>query len=375
MQNSGNKFLESFRRITSAGNYIPEIDGLRFVAIFWVVVWMHLPTMLDKHLFGGSLFSNHYAFAVMIEGGNGVSLFFMVSGFILSLPFINERLNNGKKVVLSQYYLRRLTRLEPPYLVALIIAFLATMLAKNYSFADMLPHFGASAVYMHNVIYDSASPILGVAWSLEVEVQFYLLAPFFCFVFLISNSIFRRVLLFLLIILFALYAWKQNFVQPTILPHFLCYFLAGMLLADLYMLKHRPLLNNRLGFVLGILIFVGSPFIISVNLFSLFILKFALFICAFYLVLFNERLKHIFQNRYLTLVGGMCYSIYLLHTLIISALFNGLKQWDTLGGIAGIIFYTAIAIAAVLIISAIFYKLVEQPCMRKGWWLRKRSFK
>ena len=51
MQNSGNKFLESFRRITSAGNYIPEIDGLRFVAIFWVVVWMHLPTMLDKHLF------------------------------------------------------------------------------------------------------------------------------------------------------------------------------------------------------------------------------------------------------------------------------------------------------------------------------------
>ena len=164
-------------------------------------------------------------------------------------------------------------------------------------------------------------------------------------------------------------------MQPAILPHFLCYFLAGMLLADLYMLKHRPLLNNRLGFVLGILIFVGSPFIISVNLFSLFILKFALFICAFYLVLFNERLKIIFQNRYLTLIGGMCYSIYLLHTLIISALFNGLKQWGTLGGVAGIIFYTAIAIAAVLIISAIFYKLVEQPCMRKGWWLRKRPFK
>ena len=370
MQNSGNKFLESFRRITSAGNYIPEIDGLRFVAIFWVVVWMHLPTTLDKHLFGGSLFSNHYANAVMLEGGNGVSLFFMVSGFILSLPFINEKMKNGNKVLLSQYYLRRLTRLEPPYLVALIIAFFATMLAKNYSFADMLPHFGASAVYMHNVIYDSASPILGVACSLEIEVQFYLLAPFLCFVFLIRNPIFRRAILFLLIIMFALYAWKQSFEQPAILPHFLCYFLAGMLLADLYMLKHRPVLNNRLGFGLGILIFVGSPFIISVNLFSLFILKFALLICAFYLVLFNDRLKFFFQNRYLTLVGGMCYSIYLLHTLIISALFNGLKELETIGGVAGIIFYAAIAITAVLIISAIFYKLVEQPCMRKGWWRR-----
>jgi len=51
-------------------------------------------------------------------------------------------------------------------------------------------------------------------------------------------------------------------------------------------------------------------------------------------------------------------------------LFNGLKELETIGGVAGIIFYAAIAITAVLIISAIFYKLVEQPCMRKGWWRR-----
>jgi peptidoglycan/LPS O-acetylase OafA/YrhL len=141
--------------------------------------------------------------------------------------------------------------------------------------------------------------------------------------------------------------------------------LAGMLLADLYMLKHRPLLNNRLGFVLGILIFVGSPFIISVNLFSLFILKFALFICAFYLVLFNERLKHHFSKP----ISYACRGYVLFHLFITH--FNYIRivqRFKTMGhpwGHSRYYFYTAIAIAAVLIISAIFYKLVEQPCMRK----------
>src|SRR5688572_8689487 len=284
------KFLEKFRRITSGGNYIPEIDGLRFVAIFWVVAWMHLPTMMNEHLFNGNLLMNTYIAAVVMQGGQGVPFFFMISGFILALPFIKEKVPGNPKVSLRKYYLRRLTRLEPPYLAALLLAFLLLVFYKGESFNEQLPHLGASAVYMHNVIYDSASSVLGVAWSLEVEIQFYLLAPFLCFIFLIRQKLFRRVLLVVLILLSAWYAWESLWKHPIILPKFICYFFCGMLLADLYASRHQSVLNNSLGLVAGLVILIGLPFLISHSPW-LALANFFLMFAAFYLVLFNEGLR------------------------------------------------------------------------------------
>jgi peptidoglycan/LPS O-acetylase OafA/YrhL len=370
MQKSFSTFLEKFRRITSAGNYIPEIDGLRFVAIFWVVAWMHLPTMLNEHLFNGQLLQNMYAKSVVLEGGQGVPLFFMISGFILSLPFIKQRLQQGKQVSLKQYYLRRLTRLEPPYLVALLIAFLLIVFADGKSFSDYLPHLGASSVYMHNIVYNSSSAVLGVAWSLEVEVQFYVLAPFLCFIFLIKNNAIRRGTLMAGIVLFAVYAWYTLWKQPVILPNFLCYFLCGMLLGDLYESKHRSLMNNTSGLLAGIAVFAGLPFIISLHYPALYMLKIVLLFFAFYMVLFNDKLKQLFSGQLITIIGGMCYSIYLLHTLVMSGTLRWLKTVPGITGIAAVIIYSSLLLIAVLVISALFYKLVEQPCMKKGWWRR-----
>lgn len=93
---------------------------------------------------------------------------------------------------------------------------------------------------------------------------------------------------------------------------------------------------------------------------------------AFYLVLFNARLRQFFSKQIITIIGGMCYSIYLLHTLIISGSLHLLKQMPIISGPVGIIFYVIILLAAVLLVSAAFYRWVEQPCMRKGWWKRAR---
>ena len=103
---------------------MPEIDGLRFIAICWVVVLMHLSNIIDTNLYNNQLISNSFIAKMVLEGGNGVSFFFMISGFILALPFLREKLYQGKKVSLKKYYLRRLTRLEPPYIAALLIAFI-----------------------------------------------------------------------------------------------------------------------------------------------------------------------------------------------------------------------------------------------------------
>lgn len=361
-------FIEKFRRITSGGNYIPEIDGLRFMAIFWVAVWMHLPTMLNEHLFNGSLLANKYAAAVVLEGGQGVPFFFMISGFILALPFIREKTPGGQPVSLKKYYLRRLTRLEPPYLAALLIAFLLLVFYKGDSFNDQLPHLAASSVYVHNVVYNSASSVLGVAWSLEVEVQFYILAPFLCFIFLIKQQLIRRLLLALLIVLSALYAWNSLWQQPSILPNFICYFFSGMLLADLYSGGHKLKLSYSIGFAAGAIILLGLPFIISLHSVWLFLLKILLLFAAFYFVLFNDGLKKLMSRQWITIIGGMCYSIYLLHVLIMSGMLQWLNSLPLLHGPLAVIIYGVVLVAAVLLFSAVFYRLIEQPCMRRDWW-------
>src|SRR6202008_4846185 len=116
-------------------------------------------------LFNSKLFSNPYIVAVLLEGGHGVSFFFMISGFILALPFIKEKMTVGSPVSLKKYYLRRLTRLEPPYLAALLIAVVLLVFVKGQSFTGLLPNLGASSVYIHNIISTNPSSVLGLAWS------------------------------------------------------------------------------------------------------------------------------------------------------------------------------------------------------------------
>lgn len=361
-------YLEKFRRVTSSENYIPEIDGLRFVAIFWVVVWMHLPNIINNHLFQNQLWKSTYLSSVFIEGGYGVSLFFMISGFVLALPFIKDNLYQGKTVSLKQYYHRRLTRLEPPYLVALVIAYISYVLLKGYSFSDLLPELGASAIYMHNIIFGSSSAFLGVAWSLEIEVQFYILAPLLCTIFFLKNLILRRFILMFGIIAFSFYAWVRMWQLPAILPYFLCYFLMGILLADLYCSKHKAILNNKVGQIVGIVLLLAFPFITPITTLGFFFLKLAILVGIFYFVLFNKYLKKNFSNRLITIIGGMCYSIYLLHTMIFSAILKYIHPFTNNLSYLGILLVATCLLISVLVISAAFYRLVEQPFMRKEWW-------
>ena len=85
-------------RITTSGNFIPEIDGLRFIAIISVVLF-HLYGFISEK--DSSVYSMDYNFdfiANFLKNGNfGVELFFVLSGFILGLPFAKHYLKDGKK--------------------------------------------------------------------------------------------------------------------------------------------------------------------------------------------------------------------------------------------------------------------------------------
>lgn len=187
------ELAKRFARETSTGRFIPQLDGLRFIAITMVVLF---------HLNGYVASYSPIAFSrppdqdvlsrLLVHGHYGVQFFFIISGFILALPFASHHIHQTPKIDLSAYYVRRLTRLEPPYLLSLILLCALAVLLKGRELSTLLPHLAAGLVYLHTVVYGTANPVNAVAWSLEIEVQFYLIVPLLTKLFAIRGQLRRR---------------------------------------------------------------------------------------------------------------------------------------------------------------------------------------
>lgn len=301
-----------------------------------------------------------------MEGGYGVALFFMISGFILSLPFARVHFDNDankKKINLKSYYLRRLVRLEPPYIIALIIFFIGNVwVLGKYDFKELLPHFFASAFYLHNTLYDSFSYVLPIAWSLEIEVQFYLLAPLLCCIYLIRSKYLRWCIYILVIIASGMY--NYNPVMGNLVK-FICYFALGMLVTDLYCNKEKFIDSSNWCFFIGIISLLVIVFVPTLNSMTGYWVKFFFGTVFFYTVMTNKRMKQIFSGTFLTITGGMCYSIYLLHFGVLSALGYLLKSGDfSLSNVYLIPLYFILFAACILIISATYFLIIEKPFMK-----------
>src|SRR5688500_17963987 len=109
------------RRITTSGAYKAEIDGLRFWAIFPVVLWHGVQRISRAQ---PHLSVNEQSMMLWVpEAGVGVMLFLAISGFIISMQFIRSRAL-GREMDLRAYFYRRVTRIEPPYLLLLVTTYI-----------------------------------------------------------------------------------------------------------------------------------------------------------------------------------------------------------------------------------------------------------
>ena len=227
-------------RETSSGRFIPQMDGLRFVAIGMVILFHLSGYLLAKSALhhSGSLPQSDWLAQIALVGFRGVELFFVISGFILALPFAAHHLKNAPPVSLRKYYLRRLTRLEPPYVVTVLVLFFLAVWIQGQTAANLYPHLAASIFYLHNLIYGSPSRVIGVAWSLEIEVQFYVLVPLLTLLFAIRRRWVRRLSVVTLILgllsMQSLLLPQSGRVSLSILAY-LQFFMIGFLLADIFL--------------------------------------------------------------------------------------------------------------------------------------------
>ena len=246
--------LQRFRRVTSSGRFIPQIDGLRFVAILTVYLYHLNGFLLERGEPTPGDPSRHWVTRTLEHGHYGVQLFFVISGFVLALPFASHYLCGSKPVSLRAYFLRRLTRLEPPYVLSMLLFFSLLVLQLGHSARELVPHLTASLLYLHNIAYGAGSPINAVAWSLEVEIQFYVLVPLLAGLFTVSNPRLRRAgiaaLICVAVIFQAIFVSPDRFRLDRSILGQLQFFLVGFLLADVYLTEWRS--NPESAFSLGL---------------------------------------------------------------------------------------------------------------------------
>lgn len=162
--------------------FFPNLNGIRFIAALMVIV-EHLET--SKRYFG---LRSWYRTETNL-GGLGVTLFFVLSGFLITYLLLSEK-RDFNTISLREFYIRRILRIWPLYYLVIVIGFFIVPyflpvlhVAEGYNslwdsyYARLL----LDLFFLPNVTLLCFSPMLFLSpiWSIGVEEQFYLMWPLF----------------------------------------------------------------------------------------------------------------------------------------------------------------------------------------------------
>jgi peptidoglycan/LPS O-acetylase OafA/YrhL len=136
-----------------AGGTIPALDGFRAIAIIFVML-------------------SHIGMERMVPGQFGVTLFFFLSGYLITTLLRREFMRDGT-IKLKAFYLRRMVRIIPPMYLAIALGAVCSWAGLIYELD--FTGLGYDLLFLTNYFPVSGTPI-GL-WSLAVEEHFYLLFP------------------------------------------------------------------------------------------------------------------------------------------------------------------------------------------------------
>lgn len=389
------------RRTTAGSSYRPEIDGLRFFAIMFVIIGHMVERIVrfQTHISEPTPSASRL-YSVLAEPGSGVYLFFAISGFIIANQYLRKKPMPFDASYLKSYFLRRLLRIEPPYFLLLIGSYLL-ITATGYipdgvNRFDVQPEslsvsLFASLFYIHGPYFGTFPRLFPPGWSLEMEVQFYLLAPlFFCVLYFVRNVALRRIIdiIFLIIGFFSAAYWSvpRNamtgpFHYENSILLFFVFFWVGVVIASeqdalrkfvgrvpLPLMQTMPWIGAAAIFFAEKLVNDGHGLAFFVQLIG---------IGLTFLGVLDDRssFKKFCSLPWISLLGGACYSIYLVHLQILQVaskiliVYLDVENWFVVLAIC-----TAVLLPLVLLGGMAFYTVVERTFMIPDWPSRFWSF-
>jgi peptidoglycan/LPS O-acetylase OafA/YrhL len=311
-----------------ANNRLPGVDGLRAVAALWVVLF-HIQA------FSGAKFPYIPGLDLFLRSGStGVSLFLVLSGFCLYLPFAGGRTG---RFGTRDFLLRRCRRLMPAYYVSLVFAVALDLATTSWLGSTDVSFFGTTwqtlthATFMHTLFPSTFYALNGAYWSLGLEWQLYLGLPLL--VWGVRRFGLRKTVLaaivcnvaYRLILALAIdrgLVTRDSLLATAVLPNQLpgrwAEFVYGMVAAELYVTGQVRRWAIPGTFMLPLLIpasllAVGWP------------LSHILYGCVFFILLSLVLASENVVSRALSwpplvAIGTMSYSLYLVHQPVIERL-------------------------------------------------------
>jgi peptidoglycan/LPS O-acetylase OafA/YrhL len=365
---------------------IPELDGLRGIAIAMVLACHYLPIeVATRH---GSLVA--YLKVLLGFGWSGVDLFFVLSGFLIGGILIDARESEN---FFGVFYTRRFFRIVPIYSVILLLFPLADFAVRSirpggfyWLFANPMPWFSYATftqnfwMAFHN---SEGGNFLAPTWSLAIEEQFYLTLP------LLIRLLPRRKLMTWLPVIICcvpvlrtvlLLHWRPNVMaELTLTPCRADALLMGVLAAAVVrddewrerISRHsRHFRGLLIALLAGVALLVRTaPGISFPPMRSFGFTWLALFYVGVLLFAVTQReswLSRRLRNRWLMWLGSIAYGLYLIHQPVqglIYGFFGGrapvIQQWNDVK-------FALISLVVTIFIARVSWLYFERPLVEVG---------
>ena len=352
------------------------IESLRALGSI-MVVFAHVGAVtfaLKPGIPGAGSPGDLFARGVYGAGITAVYLFFALSGFILYLPFARRDFGGGSRVDIRKYAVNRALRILPLYYVAvvvlLIVEFDVPKLRVWARFLTFTENFSTHTVFQY----------IGPAWSLVVELHFYLLLPLLAWALArLANGSRKRAILILGGLALASFAVRLTTVYLADVPSLLwraslpangLFILAGMITAIVYLALEDnrprwlrgPLLNSDLWLLLWIPVWAIVAFGAYRYDALVCLSSFAIIGAAAFPHLRRGPVTRVLWWRPLAHLGVASYSLYIWHLpILIFLIKHGVDQSFVPLAVVGLPLAIGVALLS--------YRVVEEPFlrMRRRW--------
>jgi peptidoglycan/LPS O-acetylase OafA/YrhL len=363
--------------------YFPGLNGLRALAALSVVV-VHINQFKKYFGAGQPLFLPKF----LLMGNDAVTLFFVLSGFLITYLLYVEHQQTGM-ISVRNFYIRRILRIWPLYYFIVLIGFVGValiiqLLQFQGDTQHFIPSFNTIAIYLlfvPNAVGFFAHPslVLSHLWTIGIEEQFYLMWP----------PLVRKFIRYPLIALFGIIVFKiiifhvdSMIVVDKNFPQWFRYFISflanlriesmalGGIAAYLWFQQKRMILNILFHPVVEkiiLILMLGNVFVFSGEniVYPNDIFLSALYAAFILNIACNPRSTLKLENRYFRALGKFSYGLYMYHPPIIYLTLVGLSYtglWGTGYFIYNLVLY-GVVIAATIGVSAWSYRYFE------GWFL------